>query len=107
MPSSAVQKCALRSEEHTSELQSHDNLVCRLLFEKNKEALRYPWPADVVAGFEGRRDSSVARCGRPTAAPQSTRRRAVRALCPARSPLRSEPAPGFRPPLPLPTSAAT
>src|SRR3954465_12205200 len=34
MPSSA---CALpiRSEEHTSELQSHDNLVCRLLLEKN------------------------------------------------------------------------
>src|SRR5690242_21606625 len=24
-----------RSEEHTSELQSHVNLVCRLLFEKN------------------------------------------------------------------------
>src|SRR3954464_5088961 len=24
----------LRSEEHTSELQSHDNLVCRLLLEK-------------------------------------------------------------------------
>src|SRR3954467_11432647 len=33
MPSSACQKCA-RSEEHTSELQSHDNLVCRLLLEK-------------------------------------------------------------------------
>src|SRR3954465_13335826 len=33
MPSSAVQTCA-RSEEHTSELQSHDNLVCRLLLEK-------------------------------------------------------------------------
>src|SRR3954467_14373981 len=31
-----VQTCALRSEEHTSELQSHDNLVCRLLLEKNK-----------------------------------------------------------------------
>src|SRR3954463_4271216 len=30
-----VQTCALRSEEHTSELQSHDNLVCRLLLEKN------------------------------------------------------------------------
>src|SRR3954467_790654 len=31
-----VQTCALpiRSEEHTSELQSHDNLVCRLLLEK-------------------------------------------------------------------------
>src|SRR3954465_16094721 len=27
---------ASRSEEHTSELQSHDNLVCRLLLEKNK-----------------------------------------------------------------------
>src|SRR4029077_21291022 len=26
---------ALRSEEHTSELQSHLNLVCRLLLEKN------------------------------------------------------------------------
>src|SRR3954463_15957547 len=25
-----------RSEEHTSELQSHDNLVCRLLLEKTK-----------------------------------------------------------------------
>src|SRR3954466_977383 len=29
-----VQTCALRSEEHTSELQSHDNIVCRLLLEK-------------------------------------------------------------------------
>src|SRR5258708_18993995 len=27
----------LRSEEHTSELQSPDHLVCRLLLEKNKE----------------------------------------------------------------------
>src|SRR5690606_40500873 len=26
--------CALRSEEHTSELQSRENLVCRLLLEK-------------------------------------------------------------------------
>src|SRR5260370_15681487 len=33
-----VQTCALpiRSEEHTSELQSHLNLVCRLLLEKKK-----------------------------------------------------------------------
>src|SRR3954462_14592382 len=38
MPSSAFQTCALRSEEHTSELQSHDNLVCRLLLEKHTEA---------------------------------------------------------------------
>src|SRR3954465_11032648 len=28
-----------RSEEHTSELQSHDNLVCRLLLEKKKTTL--------------------------------------------------------------------
>src|SRR5260370_15413010 len=29
--------CAQRSEEHTSELQSHLNLVCRLLLEKKKK----------------------------------------------------------------------
>src|SRR5438477_1840086 len=29
--------CAIRSEEHTSELQSHVNLVCRLLLEKKKK----------------------------------------------------------------------
>src|SRR5690606_42055710 len=28
-----------RSEEHTSELQSRENLVCRLLLEKKKKAL--------------------------------------------------------------------
>src|SRR5476649_3097722 len=28
---------ALRSEEHTSELQSHSELVCRLLLEKKKK----------------------------------------------------------------------
>src|SRR3954463_6513209 len=33
MPSSGFHTCA-RSEEHTSELQSHDKLVCRLLLEK-------------------------------------------------------------------------
>src|SRR5260370_16282806 len=31
-----------RSEEHTSELQSHLNLVCRLLLEKKKAHLRTP-----------------------------------------------------------------
>src|SRR5690242_20885595 len=30
-------KIGLRSEEHTSELQSHVNLVCRLLLEKKKK----------------------------------------------------------------------
>src|SRR5438477_12580249 len=30
----------LRSEEHTSELQSHVNLVCRLLLEKKKKKFK-------------------------------------------------------------------
>src|SRR5438034_3071709 len=29
-----------RSEEHTSELQSHSDIVCRLLLEKKKQAAR-------------------------------------------------------------------
>src|SRR3954463_1496206 len=33
------------SEEHTSELQSHDNLVCRLLLEKKKTTTRPGGPA--------------------------------------------------------------
>src|SRR2546427_7955817 len=33
----AVAYFALRSEEHTSELQSQSNLVCRLLLEKKKK----------------------------------------------------------------------
>src|SRR5690242_21518574 len=35
-PPHPVEKCR-RSEEHTSELQSHVNLVCRLLLEKKKK----------------------------------------------------------------------
>ena len=31
----------LRSEEHTSELQSRENLVCRLLLEKKKQAISF------------------------------------------------------------------
>src|SRR5256886_3994225 len=34
-----VPQVRLRSEEHTSELQSQSNLVCRLLLEKKKEVL--------------------------------------------------------------------
>src|SRR5476649_2614267 len=33
---------ALRSEEHTSELQSHSDLVCRLLLEKKKKDRHQP-----------------------------------------------------------------
>src|SRR5690242_20883283 len=38
-----------RSEEHTSELQSHVNLVCRLLLEKKKKKRgKGPWMSGVV-----------------------------------------------------------
>src|SRR5690242_21526125 len=36
LPHSGVLSLGTRSEEHTSELQSHVNLVCRLLLEKKK-----------------------------------------------------------------------
>src|SRR3954466_5544416 len=42
MPSSACKTSALRSEEHTSELQSHDNLLCRLLLEKKNLSKKHP-----------------------------------------------------------------
>src|SRR5690606_40997130 len=35
---SSTKLCDLRSEEHTSELQSRENLVCRLLLEKKKQS---------------------------------------------------------------------
>src|SRR2546428_8582472 len=35
-------RCAERSEEHTSELQSRSDLVCRLLLEKKKNSPRQP-----------------------------------------------------------------
>src|SRR5260221_3427139 len=34
-------RMAVRSEEHTSELQSHSDIVCRLLPEKKKNENRY------------------------------------------------------------------
>src|SRR5688572_32093196 len=37
VPAAAV-RVGARSEEHTSELQSQSNLVCRLLLEKKKQA---------------------------------------------------------------------
>src|SRR5207237_10755001 len=36
-PITEVDAIRIRSEEHTSELQSHLNLVCRLLLEKKKQ----------------------------------------------------------------------
>src|SRR2546430_8515647 len=39
-PSSASPRPRERSEEHTSELQSQSNLVCRLLLEKKKKKIQ-------------------------------------------------------------------
>src|SRR5205085_12652203 len=38
----------LRSEEHTSELQSQSNLVCRLLLEKKKKKSSTPHPSTTL-----------------------------------------------------------
>src|SRR6266571_1901915 len=43
-----ARRSLLRSEEHTSELQSHVNLVCRLLLEKKKQ-LRTPTPEEKLS----------------------------------------------------------
>src|SRR5207249_9145010 len=55
-PSGQTQPAAVRtsprSEEHTSELQSRFDLVCRLLLEKkNGFALRSPWLSPGVSWF--------------------------------------------------------
>src|SRR5438034_2339977 len=43
-----------RSEEHTSELQSHSDLVCRLLLEKKKIAEVEVWSVLVLYGARSR-----------------------------------------------------
>src|SRR2546430_11260020 len=50
----SMMESMLRSEEHTSELQSQSNLVCRLLLEKKNESrhesfARVARPADLVS----------------------------------------------------------
>src|SRR5580698_10798296 len=41
-PAAPCRRAPSRSEEHTSELQSHVNLVCRLLLEKKKKNILRP-----------------------------------------------------------------
>src|SRR5260221_8479293 len=53
-----------RSEEHTSELQSHSDLVCRLLLEKKKKTGK---------------PKRATKHHRPTASPRSASLRALRA----------------------------
>src|SRR5256885_8120832 len=52
----AMSRVADRSEEHTSELQSPCNLVCRLLLEKKKQTSRliYVRPVNPPTGRYGR-----------------------------------------------------
>src|SRR2546422_6070864 len=50
-PEVLIVDVAMRSEEHTSELQSRLHLVCRLLLEKKKLARRFS-PARLFRGTE-------------------------------------------------------
>src|SRR2546427_4230395 len=45
-----------RSEEHTSELQSQSNLVCRLLLEKKKKTT---YPCVMIAGYTSLRSENT------------------------------------------------
>src|SRR5256885_11915207 len=48
-PSGSVRGRSARSEEHTSELQSPCNLVCRLLLEKKKKKSKPPAAVEITA----------------------------------------------------------
>src|SRR5437667_4374065 len=60
----AAPELEARSEEHTSELQSHHDLVCRLLLEKKKRRRTQPQPAKRP---DGRQDDHQRREGRASA----------------------------------------
>src|SRR2546422_7924563 len=49
---SAVTSSALRSEEHTSELQSRLHLVCRLLLEKKKKKKERRRPLEIHTSID-------------------------------------------------------
>src|SRR5271165_3821214 len=49
---------ASRSEEHTSELQSRENLVCRLLLAKKKKSRNLTAPSETRCTIPGRRKTS-------------------------------------------------
>src|SRR3954466_8351840 len=72
-----VQTCALRSEEHTSELQSHDNLVCRLLLETKITSPTYAssyWLAPLSAPLHPTRSRPRRTCLGSRTSPPGTRR---------------------------------
>src|SRR4029077_5291578 len=47
--------CHWRSEEHTSELQSHLNIVCRLLLEKKRRLFTHRLGCEHLKGLDGKR----------------------------------------------------
>src|SRR5256885_12047343 len=53
-PNCRFQRCRNRSEEHTSELQSPCNLVCRLLLEKKKKIQTYSPYETINASYQTR-----------------------------------------------------
>src|SRR5256886_11586854 len=54
-------RLCIRSEEHTSELQSQSNLVCRLLLEKKKAYTPSTMPLNTAWASASRRRSVVVR----------------------------------------------
>src|SRR5690606_41142905 len=60
----AVAAWRARSEEHTSELQSRENLVCRLLLEKKKKSMMM---RDILVCLEFCRTCHVLNVGRKEA----------------------------------------
>src|SRR5438132_7137801 len=61
-----VQRDEQRSEEHTSELQSHSDLVCRLLLEKKKKnKKKEKWHETRVRKAETQRESESHRRSAP------------------------------------------
>src|SRR5438067_4981176 len=54
----------VRSEEHTSELQSRFDLVCRLLLEKKKE-----YDSRAIRSWRQRRDAGSSTCARASPSP--------------------------------------
>src|SRR5947209_14738968 len=48
-----AQDAAVRSEEHTSELQSRQYLVCRLLLEKKKDEVGPVAPQETIGSLDG------------------------------------------------------
>src|SRR3712207_8160385 len=52
LPASFPQEFVLRSEEHTSELQSRQYLVCRLLLEKKNTILHITYPTPMITNIK-------------------------------------------------------